>query len=354
VDVDQRVPANWCNGQPTVQISSLWSSFLSTAVPLVSEYAPDAARLAGSTSSALRSPTTVNVPVDVAGSVDAMRARSRLDLQWQASFLAPIGSGSLTLNPPDQVDGEGTILSTTWAARTAQQNAEVQVDGKTVVSLPSNGLAKALRDALLSLPCYAPNLTARHDGGLTSVQGRLEPGSTSDLLKAVTGVVVPGSPIGEMTLTIDPGSKSWRGLDLRLIWAIVDVRVLGRQVTWGPSANVHMTFGGDVGAGQADGALAYREPSAARMLLGRIAGTSALSSVAKPVALVVNVLETRQAWAMLDEEESRRAAISNGWSRGGDASPAYQVAIHDYQAWERQIPLVGPFLHYLYPSVDDQ
>ncbi|HVC33109.1 MAG TPA: hypothetical protein VNL16_06325, partial [Chloroflexota bacterium] len=292
--------ANACASQPTLQPSALLSTFVTTTLPLIPAGTPAAPRLAPLLApAASASVPPSQIPLELGQSIMAMRALPKIDLRWQATFLAPIGSGWLTLTLPDAVDGQGTLASTSWRVATSGGQTAVQVGDSPAGNLPSSGLATALRDAVVDLPCSVPDATVRRAGDVDLLEGRLAPGGGSDLLRQVTGLVVPGRPIGELSLAIDPSTKTWRALDLRLVWSVVDVNVLGHQITWGPTGRVSLAFGDATTQPAASSTpLEQLSPSAAQLALNWLAQTPALSRFAGPVGVAFSFLDARQLRAM--------------------------------------------------------
>lgn len=339
-----------CAGQLTAQAPALFSTLLKNGLPLISAFAPDVPCL----SQIAAPPPSPSIPEvqtlpDVDASIVAMRAQSRIDVRWQATFLAPLGSGWLTIAPPDGIDGQGTMASTSWDIRTNGDRIGVKVNDKAIVDLPSKGFATSLRDILVDLPCYAPNASLHQDGQIERLEGRLSAGSGSEVLRQLTGLVIPGSPIGEMTLAINSGPKTWQSLDLRLVWAVIDVDVLGRRITWGPSGRVLLTFAGDqTGSLPRPAVLSNTSTSTAQMVVGRVEEMPQVRPYATTIDAVFTFLDVRQARAMIDEEPWRRATLAYAQQHYGENSSEYQSALRDYQAWEQQIPLVGPVLRYIF------
>lgn len=339
-----------CAGQLPTQAPALFSNLVQNGLPLISAFAPDVPGLSQITTP----PPSTSVPrvqmlPDVDASIAAMRAQSRIDVRWQATFLAPLGSGWLTIAPPDGIDGQGTMVSTSWDIRTNGDRIGVKVNDKAIVDLPSKEFATSLRDVLVDLPCYAPNATLHQDGQIERLEGRLSAGSGSEVLRQLTGLVIPGSPIGEMTLAINSGPKTWQSLDLRLIWAVVDVDVLGRRITWGPSGRVLLTFAGDQTVSPPRPAvLSNTSTSTAQMVVGRLEAMPQLHPYANTIDTVFTFLDVRQSRAMIDEEPWRRAALTYAWQHFGENSSEYESALREYRGWEQQIPLVGPVMRYIF------
>lgn len=348
--------ASSCASQPVAQTSALLSSYLTTALPLLSQAGLDTADLSRSVTPSVLAPTTpVQILPELDQSIATMRTQPKLDVRWQATFLAPVGSGWLTLTPPNGVDGQGTMASRSWQVSTSGDRTTIRVDDKVVGDLPSSGVATALRDVLVSLPCYASNAVVRHDGASDHVDGRLEPGAESETLRQMTGLVVPGSPISQFSLAIDPKTKTWQSLEIRLIWAIVDVDVLGHRITWGPGGRVSLAFGDEKNLNDAAAIiLPRRSPSAAQIAMNRLNPIPALQPVAGPASEAFAFLDVRQLLAMRDEQPIVRAAVETAWQRGGENSPDYRNALRRYRDWERQTPLVGPFLRYVFPEATSQ
>lgn len=342
--------ARFCSNQPAAQPSALLSSLVTTTLPFVSANLP----AAGSPVSALTpAPTAVatpsELPPEVVESMATMQALPRIDLRWQATFLAPVGSGWLVLSPPDAVDGWGSLAGTSWKLTTNADRTAVQVGDRAVGDLPAAGLAAVVRDLLVSLPCYLPNASVRRVGGMDLVEGRLMPGSGSDLVRQVTGLILPGNPIGQVSLAIDPVSKDWRALDLQLVWAIVDVEVLGQRITWGPSGRISLSFGDDTLPTTVQSeALARISPSSAELGLAQLRQVSVLQPVTGPARVAVAFLDVRQLRAMLAQEPVVRTAATTAWQRDGEHTTSYADAVQRYRGWEEGAPLVGPFLRYVF------
>jgi hypothetical protein len=339
-----------CDGQPLAQLPSWLSSFVAKAIPFLNEAAPGMPtipRLA--TLSSPSATASVQTLPEVDESIAAMRALSKIDVQWQATFLAPIGSGWFTLTPPDVVAGQGSMVATRWKVETSNDQAVLQINDSTIGGFPAKGIATTLRDAVLAAPCHVPNASLHQDGDVDLFEGRLSPGGGSDLLRQLTGLVVPGNPTGQISLAIDRRTKIWRTMDLRLVWAIVDVEILGRRITWGPGGRVWLTFAdGAAPSTMVATASEERRPSTAHVLLGRLEEMPALHPYLDVIQSACTFLDVRQVPVMLDDEPRQRAAVIIAWQRHGGHSSEYQDALRQYEAWERQIPLIGPFLRFIF------
>src|SRR5579884_2005157 len=99
-----------CSAQPTLQLSALLSSFVTTAMPILSPYGPQAAQLTPP-NVAIPAPSATPVPSEASReleeSIRVMRSLPKVDVHWQVMSFAPVGSGWLTLTTPDRVDGQG-------------------------------------------------------------------------------------------------------------------------------------------------------------------------------------------------------------------------------------------------------
>jgi len=341
-----------CDGLSIGTLVSPFSSYIATALPLLSQSGLDTSKLSTAiVPSVIAPPASAQVPPEIDESITAMRTLPRLDVHWQATFVAPVGSGWLVLAPPDAVDGQGIVASRSWKLTTNANQVAILVDDQTVGTVPSKGVSTTVRDAILSLPCNVPNLTVTHDGAMDRFEGRLEPGVESDLVRQLTGLVLPGSPTGQISLAIDPRTHVWRALEIRVIWPIVNLSIFSHPIVWGPSGRVALTFGNEQSSADASStALPRPSPSAAMLALDGIEAHPALRQVAGPTGLAFTFLDIRQIGAMRDQEPVLRSAISTAWQQGGATSTEYSDAIQRYRDWERQTPLVGPFLRYLFPG----
>jgi len=339
-----------CNGQPLAQLPSWLSSFVAKAIPFVNEAAPDMPTIPQpATLSSPSAPASVQTLPEVDESIAAMRALSTIDVQWQATLLVPIGSGWFALTPPDVVAGQGSMVATRWKVETSNDQAVLQVNDSTVGRFPAKGIGTTLRDAVLAAPCYAPNASLHDDGDVDLFEGRLSPGGGSDLVRQLTGLVVPGNPTGQVSLAIDRRTKIWRTMDLRLVWAIIDVEILGHRITWGPGGQIWLTFADAMAPStMATAASKEKSPSTAQMLLGRLEEMPALHPYVEVIQSACTFLDVRQVPGMLDDEPPQRAAVTIAWQRHGGDSSDYQDALRHYEAWEHQIPLIGPFLRFVF------
>lgn len=341
-----------CDGLSIGTLASPFSSYIATALPLLSQAGVDTSKLSTSIVPSVGTPPdSAQVPPEINESITAMRTLPRMDVHWQATFVAPVGSGWLILTPPDAVDGQGIVASRSWKVATNADQVAVQVNDQTVGTVPSKGISTTVRDVILSLPCNVPSLTATRDGTMDRFEGRLEPGVESDLIRQLTGLVLPGSPTGQISLAIDARTHVWRALEIRVIWPIVNLSILSHPIVWGPGGRIALTFGNEqFSADASSAALPRPSPSAAMLALGGIESHPALRQVAGPASLVFTFLDLRQIRAMREQEPVLRSAISTAWQQGGDTSTEYGDAIQRYRDWERQTPLVGPFLRYLFPG----
>ncbi len=346
-----RAPAaDVCSQSLPAQSSAVLSSLLKNSLPLISVIAPEASSVSRLP---VPIPTSSVAPVqtspEIGASLAAMRALPRIDVRWEAVFLAPMGSGWLTITPPDAIEGEGTMVSTSWNFQTSGSQIAVTVNDRQIGQLPSQGLAASLRDVLLDLPCYAPNASVQREGQTERIQGRLTAGSGSEVMRQLIGLAIPGNPIGEMTLAVDSSTKVWQSLDLRLTWAVVDVDVMGRRITWGPSGRMVLTFGDQQRLAAArPSVLSQLGPSTAQLVFARLETLSPLQPYARWMDALLRFLDVRQIRTMIDEDPWRRATLVDAWQRHGRESDAYQTALREYQTWQEQIPLVGPILQYVF------
>ncbi len=342
-----------CDGLSVGALASPFSTYLATALPLLSQDGIDTSALRATIASpAVTSPASASVPPEIDDSITAMRALQKIDVHWQATFIAPVGSGWLSLAPPDSLEGQGIMAARSWKVTTSGGEVGVQVDDQTVGAVPSKGVAAIVRDAMLGLPCNVPRYTVTRDGAMDRFDGRLQPGVESDLLRQITGVTLPGTPTAMVSLAVDSQTHTWRAMEVRVVWPIVDTTVFGHPVVWGPGGRIALTFGTDQAPiSPANVALPRQSPSAASLAASGIDSRPALKPIAGPVSAAITFLDIRALAGMRDQEPVLRSAISNAWQQGGGNSTDYQDAIQRYRDWERQTPLVGPFLRYVFPDL---
>jgi hypothetical protein len=135
------------------------ASFVSTTLPLAGTALPKTGELAAVPAfPALSTAAPATLPPEVEASVGAMRALPSVDLRWQATFVVPLGSGWLTLAPPDRVEGAGRMVSTAWTMKTSGDQLSVDVGGRPVGDLPAAGTAGscAMRCWLCRVTCPIP------------------------------------------------------------------------------------------------------------------------------------------------------------------------------------------------------
>ncbi len=339
--------ADACSEFVPVQPSALFSNVLKTSLPLISAIVPEVPPLSQLSVPIPTSPVApAQTSPEVSASIATMRALPEIDVRWQATFLAPMGSGWLTITPPDTIDGLGTMVLTSWNIKSRGESVAVVVNDRPIGDLPSRGLAASLRDAMVALPCYAPNVSVQTEGNVERIEGRLSAGNGSEVLRQLIGLAIPGNPIGEMTLTIDSSTKVWQALDLRLVWAVLDVDVMGRRITWGPSGRVMLTFGDEQTQAVARPSVLPRSsPSTAQIVFAWLESSPPLHPYAHWLDTVFTFLDLRQTATMIDEDAWRRATLIEAWQRHGPGSDEYRAALREYRAWQEQIPLIGPVLH---------